>query len=75
VAVLAVVAGVELVLDELLLLPHAATPTLRANSATADSTLAMRDLDLLHLLTGINASWFSTLSILFIYKYIISRCR
>jgi hypothetical protein len=57
VAVLAVVAGVELLaLDDvvLLALPHAARPTLSADSATAASTLVMRDLDLLQLLAVIS---------------------
>jgi hypothetical protein len=57
VAVLAVVAVVELLaLDDvvLLVLPHAARPTLSAASATAASTLAMRDLDLLQLLAVIS---------------------
>jgi hypothetical protein len=56
VAVLAVVAGVELLDDVvvLLLLPHAAKPTLSADSATAASTLVMRELDLLHLLAVIS---------------------
>jgi hypothetical protein len=55
VAVLAVVAGVELLDDVvLLLLPHAAKPTLSADSATAAITLAIRELDLLHMLAVIS---------------------
>src|ERR1700689_1641132 len=55
VAVLAVVAVVELLLDDVvLLLPHAARPTLSADSATAASTLVIRELDLLHLLAVIS---------------------
>src|ERR1700683_4052567 len=57
VAVLAVVAGGGLLLLDhvvLLLLPHAARPTLSADSATAASTLVIRELDLLHLLAVIS---------------------